>query len=402
MFEKFFKRVKADTNSSDLQLIAVRGELFERDERIHQLEDELIRKQMRFDLVRQASGEGLWDIEIDTNDPTGLNNSLWWSDQFRKLLGYRDESDFPNVLDSWSNLLHPEDKRRILAAFGAHLADRTGHTPYDVEYRLKCRDGVYRWFLARGETQRDTSGNPLRVAGGLTSIEGQKQREEELGITLTRFELSREMLNDGIWDLAVVAGDPVNPNNEFWWSPQLRRLLGFETETEFPNVLNSWASRLHPEDEKATMSAFIAHLSDKSGMTPYDVEYRLRCKDDLYHWFRARGQTKRAPDGTALHAVGALSNIDSLKNSLEAERVRAKYQSKLESSLKDIADIVGSIQQIARQTNLIALNAAVEAARAGSVGRGFSVIASEIRSLSIRISDATDDVIRIHKNLEKH
>lgn len=402
MFEKFFKRVKADKSSSDLQLIAVNAELFERDERIHQLEDELIRKQMRFDLVRQASGEGLWDIEIDTNDPTGLNNSLWWSDQFRKLLGYRDESDFPNVLDSWSNLLHPEDKGRILTAFASHLADRTGHTPYDVEYRLKCRDGVYRWFLARGETQRDTSGNPLRVAGGLTSIEGQKQREEELSITLTRFELSREMLNDGIWDLAVVAGDPINPNNEFWWSPQLRRLVGFETETEFPNVLNSWASRLHPEDEKATMSAFIAHLSDKSGMTPYDVEYRLRCKDDLYHWFRARGQTKRAPDGTALHAVGALSNIDSLKNALETERVRAKYQSKLESSLKDIADIVGSIQQIARQTNLIALNAAVEAARAGSVGRGFSVIAGEIRSLSIRISDATDDVIRIHKNLEKH
>src|SRR5437588_149919 len=83
-----------------------------------------------------------------------------------------------------------------------HLADRTGCTPYAVEYRLKCSDGVYRWFRAKGETQRNMNGDPLRVAGILALIEGQKQREAELDITITRFELSREMLNDGIWDLS--------------------------------------------------------------------------------------------------------------------------------------------------------------------------------------------------------
>ncbi len=394
-----FKRMDVGANGIGSQLAEANEKLLERDGRIQQLEDELIRKQMRFDLVRKASGEGLWDVEIDPGDTTGVNTPFFWSDQLRKLVGYRDERDFPNVLGSWSNLLHAEDKERTLAAFGAHLADRSGHTSYDVKYRLKCKDGVYRWFRARGETQRDANGNALHAAGGLASIEGEKQREEELNITITRFELSRELLNDGIWDLAVRAGDPVHPDNEFWWSPQFRRLLGFETESEFPNVLKSWASRLHPDDQNATMSAFVAHLLDKSGMTPYDIEYRLRCKDDSYHWFRAKGQTKRALDGTALHAVGALSNIDGVKNSVGAERARADYQSKLESSLKDIAEIVGNIQQIARQTNLIALNAAVEAARAGDVGRGFAVIAGEVRMLAHGISDATGDVIRIQKNL---
>lgn len=357
--------------------------------------------QMRFDLIRRASGEGLWDMEVPAEDAAGAGNPFFWSAQFRRLLGYRDERDFPNVLASWSDLLHPQDKQRTLQAFTAHMADRSGRTPYDVTYRLRCKDGAYRWFRARGETLRAADGTPLRVAGTLLPIDDALKLQEELDVTHTRFELSREIVNDGVWDLAVVAGDPVNPRNAFWWSPQFRRLLGFVDESEFPNVLDSWASRLHPEDKDRTMAAFLEHLNDKTGRTPYDVSYRLRCKDGHYRWFRARGQTRRAADGTALRAVGALADIQSEKDREAAERQRVHYNVQLESSLKDIAEIVGTIQLIAQQTNLIALNAAVEAARAGDAGRGFSVIAEEIRTLSKRTSDATADVMHIRHKLEE-
>ncbi|MFZ3287702.1 MAG: methyl-accepting chemotaxis protein [Telluria sp.] len=96
-----------------------------------------------------------------------------------------------------------------------------------------------------------------------------------------------------------------------------------------------------------------------------------------------------------------MSDIDSQKASEQAQRQRASHQAKLEDGLKAIAGIVGSIQEIARQTNLIALNAAIEAARAGSAGRGFSVIAGEVRALSLRIGDATTDAIRIHRELDR-
>ena len=356
--------------------------------------------QMRFDLIRRASGEGLWDMEVPADDAAGAGHPFFWSAQFRRLLGYRDERDFPNVLSSWSNLLHPEDKQRTLNAFSAHMSDRSGRTPYDLSYRLRCTDGVYRWFRARGETLRAADGSPLRVAGTLTPLEEDLKLQQELDVTHTRFELSREIVNDGVWDLAVVAGDPVNPRNAFWWSPQFRRLLGFEEEPEFPNVLDSWASRLHPEDKERTMSAFVQHLNDKSGRTPYDVRYRLRCRNSAYRWFRARGQTRRAADGTPLRAVGALADIQAEKDREEAERHRVRYNAQLESSLKDIGDIVGAIQLIAQQTNLIAVNAAVEAARAGDAGRGFAVIAGEIRTLSQRTSEATTDVMHIRQKLE--
>jgi PAS domain S-box-containing protein len=356
--------------------------------------------QRRFDLVRRASGEGLWDMEVPADDAAGAGNPFCWSAQFRRLLGYRDERDFPDLLSSWSNLLHPEDRQRTLDAFSAHMADRSGRTPYDLSYRLRCKDGVYRWFRARGETLRAADGTPLRVAGTLAPIDDALKLQQALDVTHTRFELSREIVNDGVWDLAVVAGDPVNPRNAFWWSPQFRRLLGFESEAEFPDVLDSWASRLHPEDKERTMTAFVQHLNDKSGRTPYDVRYRLRCRDGAYRWFRARGQTRRAADGTPLRAVGALADIQGEQDREEAERHRLRYNAQLESSLKDIGDIVGAIQLIAQQTSLIAVNAAVEAARAGDAGRGFAVIAGEIRTLSQRTSEATTDVMHIRQKLE--
>jgi PAS domain-containing protein len=353
----------------------------------------------RFELVCQATEDGLWDMVVQRADPANEANPFWWSNRFRELLGYRSEAEFPNVLGSWSRRLHPEDREPTLAAFGAHLNDRSGRTPYDCRYRLLCRDGRYRWFRARGQTLRSADGLPLRAAGALTPIDEALARERELEKSLARFELSRELISDGLWDMEVVAGDPVNPRNAFWWSRQLRQLLGFETEAEFPNVLDSWASRLHPDDKQPTLDAFVAHLADRSGATPYDVEYRLRCRDESFRWFRARGQTRRDAEGAPLRVVGSLSDVHAARQAQASVAERDAYQRKLETGLKDVAGIVETIQAISRQTDLIAMNAAIEAARAGSAGRGFAVIAREIRALSARITTATDDVSRIRKKL---
>ena len=87
------------------------------------------------------------------------------------MLGFKDETDFPNVTSSWSDKLHPEDKEKTLQAFAAHILDKTGKTPYNVKYRLKRATGEYVWYRADGATLRSTDGTPLRVVGSLEEIE---------------------------------------------------------------------------------------------------------------------------------------------------------------------------------------------------------------------------------------
>jgi PAS domain S-box-containing protein len=145
--------------------------------RVHELEELQLTK---LNLVVQASNIGLWDMDVVKDDPVNPTNTFNWSDEFRHMLGFSNEIDFPNILSSWSDLLHPEDKERTINCFFKHLTDRTGNSPYNIEYRLLKKNGEYGFFIASGESIRDENGDAIRVAGALKDITEDKKTAFEL------------------------------------------------------------------------------------------------------------------------------------------------------------------------------------------------------------------------------
>ncbi len=135
------------------------------------------REQRAMDNIHAAMGSGLWSMEFDEK---GEMVSCVWSDDFRRMLGYENEEDFPNKLESWSELLHSKDKERVLGEYWDTVRDYTGGKTYNVEYQLLTRKKGWRWFHAAGRLSRREDGSPITFVGLFVDIDEERRLKEQL------------------------------------------------------------------------------------------------------------------------------------------------------------------------------------------------------------------------------
>ena len=122
-------------------------------------------------LMHEALGSGMWGMDFDEE---GKMTTVKWSPEFRKMIGYTDEKDFPNTLEAWSDRLHPDDREKVLQEYNDTIEDYSGQKTYDVEYRLQTKNGEWRWFHALGRLLRRENGVPLSYIGMFVDITDKK------------------------------------------------------------------------------------------------------------------------------------------------------------------------------------------------------------------------------------
>ena len=231
------------------------------------------------DSIHQALGSGDWSMRFDEK---GEMVACDWSPRFRQMLGYTSRRDFPDRLESWSELLNPEDKDRVLAHYWDVVHDRSGRKTYDTYYRLKTRNKGERWFRAIGSLTRREDGTPLSFYGLFLDVDDNRRLREEEKATANNLIGALSSVYTYVYAVNMTRGTstPVRLDR------RLSELKGEDYRTEHPFNLKLYADEnVYPDDRYLfepveTIEKCRKLLSDRNR---YVIPYRLILHGELHY-----------------------------------------------------------------------------------------------------------------------
>ncbi|MEB5014052.1 EAL domain-containing protein [Pseudomonas aeruginosa] len=250
--------------------------------------DELHGSEQRLNRALEAVRDGLWDWDLVTD-------RMFVSPGYAALIGLAPE-ELGDPIETWKKRLHPEEYATVLEAHRNHLQGLTDNL--DHIYRLRHKDGDYRWIHSRGRVLRDALGKPLHYTGVARDITLQRLKEDHLRQAAAVFDSTREgvLVTDA---QAVIVH--VNPSFE--------RITGYRSEDvlgKTPAILRSGR-----QDQAFYQRLWLA-LREQDVWSG-EIWNRRKSGEIYPQWLHIR--VVRNDQGQLTHYVGVFSDLSSIKRS---------------------------------------------------------------------------------------
>jgi PAS domain S-box-containing protein len=262
-------------------------------------------------IFKGSQGYGFLDWDVKAGH-------MHWDGGFWTYLGYSEkERARVSNPDTFLEFIHPDDRDTLQAAIQRHFKM---NGPGEAIFRIRKKYGGYVWTEVRVQAVRSQdNGHVIYTSGIAFDITKLKSTEQALLLSEARHSRIIKASNDGIWEWTAEQA-------AFHFSNRCWEQIGFgEGDDELNHGLDrlgAWRGRIHKNDLDHFDQSLHEHFNERK---PFDIEYRVKGKDEQWYWIRARGQMEYSADGQPWKMSGTNIDITEIKRA-EQRVIKAKEQ----------------------------------------------------------------------------
>ena len=242
--------------------------------------------------IINAADLGTWEWNVQTG--AVIFNRRW-----AEMAGYALEDLSPLSVDTWVNLIHPDDLKRTNTLLELHFR---GLSPvYECECRLRHKKGGWVWILTRGKIiSRTTTGAPLLMCGIHLDITSQKRVFDALQDSEHTYELIALGTPSALYDWRITSDDIV-------WRGRSYEVMGVDGNEELPLHSSEFQAWVHPDDHAQYRNTIRLYFKRE---TP-DLKGTLRLirRDAGVMWVEYHGAAMWDRSGRATRMFGSFTRL---------------------------------------------------------------------------------------------